>query len=61
MKINIQIENLLKFLTTESDDNRSYHINSEKIKKILGYTPQYTVKDAVEELSEAFIENKIPK
>jgi nucleoside-diphosphate-sugar epimerase len=46
--------------TTSSDDNRSYHINSDKIKKVLGYSPKYSVENAVEELCEAFIDGKIP-
>jgi len=45
---------------TSSDDNRSYHINSDKIKKILNYSPRYSVENAVEELCDAFINKKIP-
>lgn len=45
---------------TSSDDNRSYHINSGKIKKHLGFQPQFTVEDAVRDLCRAFKENKIP-
>ena len=41
--------NPIEIFTTESDDNRSYHINSDKIKNILGYSPKYTVENAVEE------------
>ncbi len=37
-----------------SDDNRSYHVSSQKIKDILGFETQYTVKDAVRDLKEAF-------
>jgi len=36
--------------TTHSDDNRSYHINSDKIKDALGFIPKYTIEDAVREL-----------
>ncbi len=43
-KKNIEIE------TTSSDDNRSYHINSDKIKNILNYTPKLSIEDAVKEL-----------
>ncbi len=39
---------------TESNDNRSYHINSDKIKKILGYQATRSVEDAVKELCEKF-------
>jgi len=37
-----------------TDDLRSYHISSEKIKRELGFTPEYTIKDAVVELKNAF-------
>ena len=50
----------LEILTTKSDDNRSYHINSDKIKKILNFSPQNTIEDAVKELCEAFQKNLIP-
>ena len=46
--------------TTHSDDNRSYHINSEKIKKVLGFVPQFTIEDAVRELCNNF-KNRIIK
>ena len=36
--------------TTSSDDNRSYHINSDRIKEVLDYTPKLTIEDAVREL-----------
>jgi nucleoside-diphosphate-sugar epimerase len=36
-----------------TDDIRSYHINSDKIKKVLGFEPKYTIKDAVESLIDA--------
>lgn len=38
----------------ESDDNRSYHINSDKIKNILGFVPKKTIQDAVTDLFFAF-------
>ena len=50
----------IDIIRTESDDNRSYHINSDKIKKILNFSPQNTIEDAVKELCEAFQKNLIP-
>ena len=44
---------------TSSNDNRSYHINSDKIKKALGFTPQYSLEDAVKGLCDAFKGHKI--
>ncbi|MBN1870823.1 MAG: NAD-dependent epimerase/dehydratase family protein [Candidatus Omnitrophica bacterium] len=40
--------------TTPSDDNRSYRISSEKIKKELGFVPQHTIEDSVRDLIRAF-------
>ncbi len=47
---------LLKKMTT--NDLRSYHISSEKIKNELGFIPKKTIKDAVSDLRFAF-ENKL--
>jgi len=46
--------------TTPSNDPRSYHINSEKIKRVLGYAPKRTVEDAVRDLCQAFKAGKLP-
>jgi nucleoside-diphosphate-sugar epimerase len=46
--------------TSTSNDLRSYHINSEKIKYTLGFEPKHTVEDAIRELCEAFKENRLP-
>ncbi len=46
--------------TTPSDDNRSYHINSDKIYRALDFKPQYSVEDAVRGLCKAFNEDKLP-
>jgi len=46
--------------TTPTDDNRSYHISSEKIQKILGFTPSHSIEDAVEDLVGAFKRGMIP-
>ena len=47
-------------VTTPTDDVRSYHINSDKIKRVLGYQPQRTIEDAVRELCQAFLARKLP-
>ena len=46
--------------TTPSDDNRSYHVTSKKIKNKLGWVPKKTAEDAVRGLCHAFKEGKIP-
>ncbi|MET0539818.1 MAG: SDR family oxidoreductase [Xanthobacteraceae bacterium] len=50
----------VEIVTTPTDDIRSYHINSEKIRRVLGYNPRRTIEDAVRELTRAFVANKIP-
>jgi len=44
--------------TTPTNDNRSYHISSEKIARELGFTPRFTIEDAIRELAEAFRSGK---
>jgi nucleoside-diphosphate-sugar epimerase len=49
----------IEIVTTPTDDNRSYHINSDKIKNVLGFTPKYTIEEAVRDLCRAFRQGKI--
>lgn len=44
----------IEIARTDSDDIRSYHINSDKLKQQLGFQPQFTVTDAVVDLCHAF-------
>lgn len=46
--------------TAPSNDLRSYHVSSNKIKQELGWTPKRTLEDAVVDLCRAFREGKIP-
>ncbi len=45
---------------TETDDNRSYHISSEKIARELGFRPRHGVKEAILELKRAFDGGLLP-
>ena len=45
---------------SESNDPRSYHINSDKIYKALGFKPSHSVEDAVRDLCKAFRDGKLP-
>ena len=45
--------------TSASNDLRSYHVSSEKIKRELGWTPKRTIEDAVVDLCRAFRAGKI--
>jgi len=44
---------------TPTDDNRSYHISSDKILRELGYAPRFTIEDAIRELKDAFQAGKV--
>ena len=46
--------------TSPSNDLRSYHVSSEKIKRMLGWTPERSLEDAVVDLCRAFKAGKIP-
>ncbi len=45
---------------SESDDLRSYHVNSEKFTRVLGFKPENSVEDAIVDLCEAFVAGLIP-
>jgi len=47
-------------VTTPSEDPRSYHISSEKIKRELGFVPQRTIEDGTRDLVRAFKAGKLP-
>jgi len=51
----------VEIITTATDDHRSYHISSEKIKRQLGFVPVRTIEDAVGDLVVAFGDGKIPE
>ena len=50
----------VNIIRTKSDDNRSYHVSSQKIKDILGFETKYTVVNAVTDLKKAFENNLLP-
>jgi nucleoside-diphosphate-sugar epimerase len=52
---------VIEIETTPSDDLRSYHINSDKITRTIGFKPRHTVEDAMRELCVAFREGKLPR
>ena len=50
----------IEIIKTKSDDNRSYHVSSQKIKDVLGFETNFTIKDAVKDLKIAFEKNFYP-
>lgn len=51
----------IEIVTTPTNDPRSYHINSDKIKRMLGFVPKRSIEDAVRDLCAAFKAGKIPR
>jgi nucleoside-diphosphate-sugar epimerase len=50
----------IPIVTTPTDDIRSYHVNSDKIKRVLGFQAKRTVEDAIRDLCVAFKAGKLP-
>jgi len=44
----------------DTDDRRSYHVSSDKMRRRLGFEPRFTIDDAVAELVSAFAEGRVP-
>jgi nucleoside-diphosphate-sugar epimerase len=51
----------IPIVTTPTDDIRSYHVNSDKIKRVLGFQPKRNIEDAVRDLCKAFKAGKLPR
>lgn len=47
-------------VTTPTDDVRSYHVNSDKIQRMLGFRAKRSVEDAIRDLCAAFKTGKLP-
>ncbi|HEY8240508.1 MAG TPA: SDR family oxidoreductase [Kiritimatiellia bacterium] len=45
---------------TPSSDNRSYHVNSDKVKRALGFEPAYGIEDAIQSIADAYRAGRIP-
>lgn len=43
----------VKLVTTPTNDNRSYHISSEKIAQKLGFRPRHTIAEAAQDIKQA--------
>ena len=50
----------VKIVTTPTNDLRSYHISSDKIKKDIGFVANHTIEDAVKDLKTAFEKGAVP-
>jgi nucleoside-diphosphate-sugar epimerase len=54
MVLNVLNDPSIELEYTPSNDNRSYHVNSEKIKRVLGFETQYTIEDAIRDIADAY-------
>jgi nucleoside-diphosphate-sugar epimerase len=50
---------VIDIVTTPTDDNRSYHINSDKIRRVLGFAPSHAIEEAVRDLCSAFRDGRL--
>ena len=49
----------VKLTTTPTDDNRSYHISSKKIRDVINFEPNFSIEDSVVGLKKAFEDKKL--
>jgi nucleoside-diphosphate-sugar epimerase len=50
----------IDIVVTPTDDHRSYHVSSEKIRRDIGFVAGRSVKDAIADLKGAFFAGKVP-
>ena len=50
----------VELIQTPTNDNRSYHISSTRIRDVLGFTPRRSIRDAVVDMKRAFDEGMLP-
>lgn len=55
-----QVGDKVEIVVTPTDDHRSYHVSSEKLRRELGFKSRRTVSDAIEDLKQAFAVGKVP-
>lgn len=55
-----QVGNDIAVDVVPTNDLRSYHVSSEKMRRKLGFTPKHTIEEAVSDLVAAFRAGKLP-
>jgi nucleoside-diphosphate-sugar epimerase len=51
----------INIVTTPTNDMRSYHVNSDKVHRMLGFRPKRAIEDAVRDLTHAFRNHLLPQ
>ncbi len=59
-RVRAEIGRQVEIVVTPTDDHRSYHVSSERIRRELGFEAQRTVEDAIVGLRDAFAAGKVP-
>jgi len=59
-KVRDALQAEVDIVVTPTDDNRSYHVSSEKMRRELGFEPSHTIEDAVRDLKQAFDAGLVP-
>jgi len=59
-KVREKIGSNVEIVVTPTDDHRSYHVSSERIRRDLGFLAKRSVEDAVVGLRDAFMAGKVP-
>jgi nucleoside-diphosphate-sugar epimerase len=58
--VRAKIGNGVDIVVTPTDDHRSYHVSSQKIRRELGFLPRHSVEDAITDLKRAFDGGEVP-
>jgi nucleoside-diphosphate-sugar epimerase len=59
-KVREEIGPRVEIVVTPTDDHRSYHVSSERIRRDLGFVAKRAIEDAVIDLRDAFAAGKVP-
>ena len=59
-KVREEIGPKVEIVVTPTDDHRSYHVSSERIRRDLGFAARRTVEDAIVDLRDAFTAGRVP-
>src|SRR5262249_24527023 len=59
-KVREEIGPRVEIVVTPTDDHRSYHVSSERIRRDLGFVAQRSVENAIVDLREAYSAGKVP-
>jgi nucleoside-diphosphate-sugar epimerase len=53
-------DEMVEIVTERTDDLRSYRVDSERIRRDIGFLPRKTVRDAIRDLAAAFRSGQVP-